>query len=71
MILVNSNRLRGSVIEFTFKHKSRKLGKQIFTVNAINAENAKTKVMKELSKQYKKLKKFGNPVKQFDPISVK
>ena len=56
MQLVKETRVRGSVIEFTFKHKVKRVEKQII-VSAINVQNAMFKAWKDVSKQYKELKK--------------
>lgn len=56
MQLVNQTRVRGSVIEFTFKHKSKKLKNVTIITTAINAENAQTKAWKEVRSQYKSLR---------------
>lgn len=66
MTLINSERVRGSVINFKFKHTSKKLGTIIINQTAINEGNAKRKAWKEISKSYK-LEGFGSHPEFSDP----
>lgn len=60
MILVNQTRVRGSNIQFDFKHKSKKLGVVFLSQNAINETNARRKAWDEVRKAYKNQKQVSN-----------
>jgi hypothetical protein len=56
MTLIEQKHVRGANKEFTFKHRV-KGEKKIFTIGAINEENAQRKAWNAVTKAYKELKK--------------
>jgi hypothetical protein len=56
MTLINETHVRGANKEFQFKHRV-KGENQIFTIGAINKDNAQRKAWQAVSKAYKAIKK--------------
>lgn len=52
MQIAETKHLRGNIKTFTFKHKSKKLGRILIPINAINEENGKRKAWDTVSKMY-------------------
>lgn len=52
MTIASTKHLRGNIKTFTFKHRSKKLGKIEIPVNAINPANGYRKAWETVSQMY-------------------